>query len=156
MEQLNKLNKVSLFALRLIMGWTMLGAGLAKLFDPNWTAAGYLKASTGPFAEIFKLMAGSQIVDILNMYGLTLVGIAIILGMAVRFASFWAIVMLLLYYFSWFEQNTIHGYINYHIVYAFVFFIFMMIGIGRYIGLDKYLENLSIVQKYPKLKIFLG
>lgn len=156
MEQLNKSAKISLFLLRLIMGWSMLGPGLAKLMNPAWTAAGYLNASTGPFAEIFKAMAGSKLVDILNIYGLTLVGIAIILGIVVRFASFWAIVMLLLYYLSWFEQNTIHGYIDYHIVYAFVFFVFMLIGVGRYIGLDKYIENLSIVQKYPKLKIFLG
>jgi len=156
MELLSKPTKISLFILRLIMGLLMFNAGVAKLLDPNWTAAGYLQASTGPFAEIFKAMAGNYLVDILNMYGLTLVGIALILGIVVRFASFWAIVMMILYYFSWFKQNTAYGLIDEHIVYSFVFIVFISIGIGRYIGLDKYLENLNIIQKYPKLKIFLG
>lgn len=156
MESLSKSAKVSLFILRLAMGWVMLGAGIAKLLTPEWTAAGYLSASTGPFAEIFKLMAGNKIVDLLNIYGLTLIGIAIILGIVVRFASFWGIVLMLLYYFAQFEQNTVHGYIDDHVIYALIFLVFLFIGVGKYIGLDKYIENLNIVQKYPKLKIFLG
>lgn len=156
MEQLNKSTKISLFILRLAIGWIMFGAGVAKLLDPKWTAAGYLSASTGPFAEIFKLMAGSRIVDLLNMYGLTLIGIAIILGITVRFASFWGLILMLLYYFAQFEQNIVHGYIDEHIIYALIFLVFLFIGVGKYIGLDKYIENLSIVQKYPRLKIFLG
>ena len=156
MDSLSKSAKVSLLVLRLAMGLLMLDAGIAKLLDPKWTAAGYLTTASGPFAEIFKAMAGSRLVDILNMYGLTLVGIAIILGIAVRFSSFWGIVLMLLYYFAQFEQNVAHGYIDYHIVYALIFLVFLFIGIGKYAGLDKYVENFSLVRKYPKLKIFLG
>lgn len=34
--------KFILFLTRITMGWLMLYAGLTKLINPNWSAAGYL------------------------------------------------------------------------------------------------------------------
>lgn len=67
----------SILSLRLVMGWVFLQAGLDKLFDPGWTAAGYLENAVpagNPFQGTFQAMAGSPLVDGLVIWGLTLIG----------------------------------------------------------------------------------
>ncbi len=125
---------VVLTILRVALGIVFFGAGLAKMSD--WSAAGYLQGSTGPLADWFISLAGNPIVDQLNIWGLTLIGVALILGLLVRPASFFAAIMMILYYLSQFEQNTEHGLIDDHIVYALIFVLFLSGGIGHVFGLD--------------------
>jgi thiosulfate dehydrogenase [quinone] large subunit len=86
-------------------------------------------------------MAGSPLVDQLNIWGLTLIGLALILGLAVRPASFFGAIMMLLYYFVQFLDNTAQGYIDYHIIYIFIFILFMAGGAGHVFGLDSMLSR---------------
>jgi len=84
----------AIVALRVMMGWVMLQGGLTKLVtyldgnpETNWTAAGYLANAIpegNPFGSMWTSMAGSPVVDHLVMWGLTLTGIALILGILVR------------------------------------------------------------------------
>ncbi len=132
-------------ALRITIGLQFLLAGIAK-FD-GWSATGYLSSATGPFAAIFQSMAGNVLVDQLNIWGLTLIGLALIVGLAVRPASFFAAILMVLYYFAQFTDNTAHGYIDDHIIYAIIFVFFMAGGAGHVFGLD------SIMSRYlPKKK----
>jgi thiosulfate dehydrogenase [quinone] large subunit len=124
----------SLFLLRLTIGVQFLMAGLSKFGD--WTAAGYLSGATGPFANWFQSMAGSTFVDTLNVWGLTLIGLALIFGLFVRPASFFGAILMLLYYFAQFEQNIAHGFIDQHIILILVFFVFLGGGIGHIYGVD--------------------
>jgi len=117
-----------------IEGGMKVYAGLTKLGD--WSAAGYLSGSTGPFAAFFQSLAGSVVVDMLNVWGQILIGLGLILGLLVRPASTFAAIMMILYYFAQFEQNTSHGYIDDHIVYALIFVVFMAGGVGHMFGLD--------------------
>lgn len=121
-------------ALRIAIGFEFLMAGIAKF--SGWTAAGYLSNASGPFAELFRSMAGSVLVDQLNIWGLTLIGIALILGLMVRPASFFGAILVVLYYFADFDTNTAHGIIDSHIIYAVVFIVFMAGGAGHVFGLD--------------------
>jgi hypothetical protein len=41
---------IILTILRVAIGWHFLYEGLTKLFNPAWTAAGYLESATGPLA----------------------------------------------------------------------------------------------------------
>ena len=121
------------------MGWVLFYAGVSKLFaEEAWSAAGYLSHLEGPFASWFSWMAGSGAVDWLNMLGLTLVGLALILGLFTRFAAFWGFVLMLFYYLSGypFEHSFI---IDDHFVYMIVFLLFMTGGAGSVFGLDKML-----------------
>ena len=143
----------SLVALRIVIGVQFFLAGLDKFGD--WSAAGYLGAATGPLAGFFQSLAGNVVVDQLNVWGLTLVGLALILGAFVRPASLFGALLMLLYYLAQFEQNTAHGFIDEHIIYLGIFAVFMAGGVGHVLGLD------GVLYRYfPKRKrlahIFFG
>ena len=77
--------------LNLVVGWHLLYEGLAKVLDSSWTSAGYLVNATGPLAGLFQRIADSpvllQTTDILNMVGLTAIGLCIMTGVLTRFAA---------------------------------------------------------------------
>ncbi len=97
--------KWAVTVLRCAIGWHFLYEGLAKVASGRWTARGYLEGAAGPLAGFYHLMASSEpamaVVDALNMYGLTLIGLALFAGVAIRAASVSGIVLLALYYFAY-------------------------------------------------------
>lgn len=88
--------------MRIAIGWHFLYEGVVKLLETNWTAAGYLQASTGPLADTFRWMATEpsvmRVVDQLNIWGLILVGGCLMLGLLTRFAALCGMGLLALYY----------------------------------------------------------
>jgi len=92
----------ALALMRIAIGWHFLYEGIVKLLDPHWTSAGYLKAATGPAAELFHRMASDpavlSVVDQLNIWGLILIGGCLILGLMARLAAVCGVVLLGLYY----------------------------------------------------------
>lgn len=91
--------------LRILIGWHFLYEGLVKMFSPGWTAKGYLLASTGPLSSIFKTIAMSKTligaVDLLNEWGLILIGLSLFLGLLSKPAKIFGILLLSLYYFAY-------------------------------------------------------
>lgn len=143
------------FLLRLLIGILFFSAGWSKLQNEAWTAAGYLEQATGPFASWFQSLAGNGFVDALNAWGLTLIGIALIVGVFVRAASMFGFILMLLYFLAQYNQNTAHGFIDEHIVYACVFLLFMFGGFGHIWGIDALLER-RIDPRSKWIKFFLG
>ena len=90
---------------RIVIGWHFLYEGLVKLLYPGWTCSGYLKSSTGPLAGFFHWMGSNdalvRVLDQLNIWGLVLIGLALMLGLAARAAAFGGMGMLALYYFAY-------------------------------------------------------
>src|SRR3990167_3255083 len=98
--------------LRIGMGWVFLWPFLDKTFalgfateaGRGWLsgsspAMGFLKfGSSGPLAGFYQGLAGNPVVDWLYMLGLLGVGIAFILGIALRIAAFSGALMMLLIY----------------------------------------------------------
>jgi thiosulfate dehydrogenase [quinone] large subunit len=101
---LNNVQAAFLVILRVAVGWHFLYEGLVKIIDPNWSSFEYLMDSQGIFSGIFKSMASSQgvlaVVDLLNVWGLILIGGGLILGIFTRFSTICAIVLLSFYYLS--------------------------------------------------------
>ncbi|WP_380681453.1 DoxX family protein [Salinigranum sp. GCM10025319] len=163
----------SLVFMRVTMGWVLLQGGLTKLVtyldaDPtnNWTAAGYLANAIpqgNPLMGLWGSMAGSPLIDMLNMWGLTLTGLALILGAFVRWSAFWGAVMMIFYWLAALQGGLLaglpleHGWVvDDHLVYAFLLFGLGAFGAGRILGLDARLERTSIVENNPWLRLFLG
>jgi len=96
--------KATLLCLRLAIGWQLLYEGLAKLLTPDWTAAPYLLLSRGFFAGFFHWLGSHPgllgAVDVVNTWGVILIGAALILGVFTRFASASGAALLLLYYLA--------------------------------------------------------
>ena len=95
---------VALVLLRVGIGWHLLYEGLVKLADPGWTSAGYLLRSSWLLSDWFHAVAADaqwlRIVDLLNMWGLTLVGLGLLVGAFSRLASLAGALLLALYYLA--------------------------------------------------------
>jgi len=114
--------------LRMLVGWHFLYEGLAKIVQPGgWSAAGYLRMSRWFAAPLFHHIADTPALlracDLFNMGGLTLIGLALILGVLVRPAALCGIAMLAFYYiahppflswaaeghFLWIDRNVVEA-----------------------------------------------
>ena len=150
----------SVVLLRIFMGWYFLYAGWSKVvtyFTPakDWTATGFLMGVEGPFKPFFASMVNSPIIDYLNAYGLLLIGVAVMFGLLVRFASLWGAVLMFLYWMADFPPE--HGFIiDDHLILMWCFIVFATVDAGRTLGLDGWLESQGYVKKHPILKMFLG
>ncbi|MDD3490508.1 MAG: DoxX family protein [Bacteroidia bacterium] len=94
----------ALVALRVLIGWYFLYEGLVKFLNPNWTSLGYLKDSQGFLSPVFNFITEHEflmsLADNLNIYGLTIIGLLLIVGLFTKAAGFGAISLLSLYYLS--------------------------------------------------------
>lgn len=118
-----KFAKIFFLLLRTALGWLFLYAGITKILDPAWSAEGYLRAAK-TFSGFYQLLASPEaigVVNFLNMWGLTLLGISLIFGIFVRLSSLLGALLMLLYYFPilQFPYAGEHGYlVDEHIIYA--------------------------------------
>lgn len=162
--------------LRLLMGWTFLWAFLDKLLGLGFTTCrnpetniieyfcngswlnggspttGFLKFGTiGPFASFYQSLAGIEIIDWLYMLGLFGVGLALMLGVATRFASYTGASLMVLFYTASAILPEHNPLIDEHVVYFFLLLGFASANAGQYLGLGKWWAQLAIVKKYPIL-----
>jgi thiosulfate dehydrogenase [quinone] large subunit len=138
--------KLFIVLLRISMGWLFFYAGIIKVVNPNWSAAGYLKGAK-TFTGFYQWLASPDILPFTNFFnewGLTLVGVALILGVSVRFASVIGAGMMILYYFpilTFPKIGTTSYIIDEHIIYALVFLLLGALNAGRIYGLGNWLAN---------------
>jgi uncharacterized membrane protein YphA (DoxX/SURF4 family) len=96
--------RIFLTLIRMLIGWHFMYEGLAKALMPNWSAAGYLMSSHWLFSGFFHRIAENplllQIVNLLNIYGLVLIGLLLITGFLTRPASLAGALLLILYYIA--------------------------------------------------------
>jgi len=91
--------------LRAAIGWHFLYEGISKLAATGWTSYGYLSNTTGFLSGFYHALASNpaiiSVVDFLNIWGLTAIGLALFLGVFVRYASIAGVLLLVLYYFAY-------------------------------------------------------
>jgi thiosulfate dehydrogenase [quinone] large subunit len=152
---LSRLQMATVVALRVLIGWHFLYEGVAKLTKPGWSAAGYLLQSRGVFSGLFRWMASDPnvlaIVNPLNMWGLTLIGIGLMLGCFTRLASAAGILVILLFYLcnppfvGYFYSIPTEGsylIVNKNLVELAALAVVLVTGSGRAAGLDRILHAL--------------
>ena len=93
-----------LVILRIVIGWHFLYEGTTKVINPNWSSIGFLMDSKGPFAYFFTHLAGYpdlvKIVDFMNVWGLTAIGLGLITGLLTQVATLAGMVLMAFYYLS--------------------------------------------------------
>ena len=91
-----------LVILRVLIGWHILYEGVSKLINPYWSSAAYLLDSKWIFSGLAKTIVSNPtlltISDYVNMWGLTLVGLCLLLGVFSRQSALAGMVFILLYY----------------------------------------------------------
>jgi thiosulfate dehydrogenase [quinone] large subunit len=146
---------IAITVLRVFVGWHFLYEGLAKLTSPSWSAAGYMKQARGPFAELFRSLAAQPNLlanaDLITMWGLTLVGLCLMLGLFTRLASIGGIAFLALFYLcnppfvGYFYSIPTEGsylLVNKNLVELCALVVIFATGSGRFAGLDRILHRL--------------
>lgn len=151
---------MSLFLLRITMGWMFFYAGITKVLNSSWSASGYLQGAKS-FNGFYGWLTNPGILPIVNFvneWGLTLLGISLILGIGIRLASILGAVMMLMYYLALdFPYPNTHSLIvDEHIIYASALLLLASLRAGRAWGLENWCSNLPICRKYPKLRELLG
>ena len=163
-----------IFVLRAVVGMGFLFAGLDKFFmwasGTPFTAASFLKfATTGawlgsdpkaivnPTHAFWVSLAGNAsimtVVDTMVVFGECAIGIALILGLATRFAGLCgAVMMALLYIANW---SFATGPFNEQLMYGVIAGTIAFVGAGAY-ALDTAVAKVAIVQKIPVVKYALG
>lgn len=125
--------EILLLALRVGLGLLFLWAFFDKLFglgfataaEDAWLAGGspttgyLLYATQGPFAGMFRMLAGQVWVDVLFMVGLFGIGTCLTLGRWMRLATSSGILLMLLMYLSAFPPEH-HPFLDEHVMYALV------------------------------------
>ena len=101
----SKVTQATLALLRILIGWHFFYEGIIKIIDPAWSARPFLEGSRWIFGDVFRWMAsgssGIAVIDFLNAWGLTIIGLALMLGILVRVASWAGVVLLFIYYLAY-------------------------------------------------------
>ena len=136
----------NILLMRLALGWLFFYSGITKVINPEWSSIGYLKGAA-TFTGLYTWFASANIVpivDFMNQWGLTLLGISLIFGIAVKLSSLLGAVLMLLYYFPIlvFPHVGDHSYlVDEHIIYLLILFSFITLRAGRYYGVDAFLAR---------------
>ena len=155
---------IAITLLRIVIGWHFLYEGVSKLTSTTWSAAGYMNSSRGPLAEFFRWIAGQpQLLDnanLITMYGLTIVGVLLMLGLFTRLAAVGGIVFILLFYLcnppfiGYFYALPTEGtylIVNKNVVELCALVVVLVTGTGRFAGLDGILHGLLVRWRRPRL-----
>jgi thiosulfate dehydrogenase (quinone) large subunit len=163
--------------LRIGVGWTFLWAFLDKAFSLGFSTGrnpetgaiaflgadawvkggspteGFLQFGTkGPFADFYSGLAGQAWIDWVYMTSMLLIGLALILGIAVRPAAIGGIIWMGLFYTAsaiWPEHNP---FLDEHIMTAVILAAIAYVGAGRRLGFGKAWARVPLVRKYPILQ----
>jgi len=143
---LNKQLKMAVFLSRISLGVMFFYAGITKVMNPNWSAAGYLN-SAKTFSELFQWFASPGNlgwINLVNEWGLTLIGVALLVGFMVRLASVGGVFLMLLYYFPVLSFPYVgeHSFIvDEHIIYVTAFLVLFASNAGSIWGLDSWTQK---------------
>lgn len=152
---LNNRQVNGLVILRLLIGWHFLYEGILKVYNPLWTAKGYLLSADGFLKGFFVNLAGESmigIIDFVNIAALLVVGFSLLLGYAERLGAWIGILLLMLYYlahppFPGLAQVNVEGnywIINKNLIEAAALYILSIMPTGQFFGLGRLFQKPSI------------
>lgn len=151
--------QLALVLLRTLIGWHFLYEGYFKLLRPAWgrdgaplaawSAAGYLKGATGPFAGLFHAMGDASWIGALDMavaIGLVLIGLSLMLGLFTRAGCAAALLMLLMFYVAAIpttglpepRAEGVYLFVNKNLIEAAAVFALLLFPTGQFAGLDRW------------------
>jgi thiosulfate dehydrogenase [quinone] large subunit len=150
-------------ATRLCLGWTFLWPFLDKAFGLGHETAsadawlsggnptqGFLSHSAGPFSGIYQSIAGAGVVNVLFMTGLLAIGVALLLGVAMRPACIAGATMLMLMWSASLPPEN-NLFMDDHIIYALVLIGLAAVGAGKTLGLGERWARTAVVRRYAWL-----
>ena len=146
--------------LRLVTGWFFFHAGITKVIENGlaFTAGpAYLKGMTGTALGPIPVWMGQNLAWLIEP-GVplfeTLIGLALMVGALTRLAAVGGVIFMTLFWVG--NAGFGHGLVNADFMGLLLFVTVLVVGAGRYYGLDGVLEGTEFVQRHPKLRYILG
>ncbi|MFC7077386.1 DoxX family protein [Haloarcula halophila] len=149
-----------LATLRVLTGWWFFHAGVTKLIEDGLAYSygpAYMQQMTGTALGPIPVWMGNNLAWLIAP-GVplfeTLIGLALMAGVLTRFASFGGVIFMTLFWIG--NASFGHGLVNSDFMGLLLFITMIVLGTGRYYGLDAIIEKLQFVQRRPRLKYLLG
>jgi thiosulfate dehydrogenase (quinone) large subunit len=162
--------QVALVILRTLIGWHFFYEGYVKLLHPAWgrdgqplpvwSSVGYLKAATGPLAQLLHRIAEAPWIgafDTAVAVLLALIGISLLLGLFTQSGCAGALVMLSIFYLSAIpfglpEARAEGSYliVNKNLVELAAVVVVLLFRTGRVAGLDVWLARSRVAASSVK------
>ena len=152
----NKCQLYGLVTLRVLIGWHFLYEGISKIINPYWSSAAYLLDSKWIFSGLAETIASNPtlltISDSVNEWGLTLVGVSLLLGLFSRYSALVGMGFVMLYYLFAppllgleYSRPGEGSYIivNKNLIEACALWVLYVFPTGHIIGLDRLLTKLK-------------
>jgi thiosulfate dehydrogenase [quinone] large subunit len=155
---MTSLQQTALVVLRTLIGWHFLYEGYTKLLQPAWTRAGapvaawssaaYLKAATGPLADVFHSLGNASWIGTLDLMVAALlvaVGLSLMLGLFTQTGCVGALGLLATFYVSAIPMGLPEAraegtylIVNKNLIEAAAVLVLLSFRTGRIAGLDQY------------------
>jgi thiosulfate dehydrogenase [quinone] large subunit len=156
--------QTALVVLRTLIGWHFLYEGYTKLLQPAWSragapvaawsSAGYLKAATGPLAEVFHSLGNAPWIGTLDLAVAALlvaVGVSLMLGLFTQAGCLGALGLLAMFYLSAIpigmpEARAEGTYliVNKNLIEAAAVLVLLSFRTGSIAGLDQYFVRRAV------------
>ena len=147
---------IGLVILRILIGWHFLYEGISKLVNPYWSSAAYLLDSKWIFSSLAERIVANptllEFTDSVNMWGLTIVGLPLLLGFMSRYGAIAGLVFILLYYifappFIGFEYSKpgegSYIIVNKNLIEACALYVLYLFPTSQLIGLDRLISSIQ-------------
>ncbi len=136
---------------------------MVRLARLAWSSASFLEnavAAANPLSGLFAWFAEyAAVVDSLVVFDQILIGLALLFGVAFRFAALMGALMMALFWTAAWQGGLPmeNGYvIDSSFVYLFLLFGLRAWGAGRLLGIDRRLEEMAVVERHSWLRYLLG
>lgn len=146
--------------LRVVTGWWFFHAGIGKLLQDGLSYGYgpiYMKGMSGTALGPIPVWMGNNLAWLIEP-GVplfeTLIGLGLMLGVLTRLASVGGIFFMTLFWVG--NADFGHGLVNGDLMGLMLFATVIVVGAGRYYGVDALLERTNFVKQRPKLRYLLG
>ena len=143
---------------RIAMAWTFLYAASHQVFDPSFSAVGFL-SKTKTFHDFFAQFATPAALPYTNFlveWGHLLIGLSLLFGFMTRVSAAFGTLLMIVYYFAHMDFPFIDDKTNFimefHLVYAGVLVWLIAAKAGHTLGLDGWIEQHGLLQRCPVLR----
>jgi len=146
--------------LRVVTGWWFFHAGVTKLIEDGLAftyGPMYMQQMTGTVLGPIPVWMGNNLAWLIAP-GVplfeTLIGLALIAGALTRLAALGGVFFMVLFWIG--NGGFGHGLVNSDFMGLLLFMTVLILGAGRYYGLDAIIEKTTLVKQNPKLRYILG
>ncbi|WP_276271275.1 DoxX family protein [Haloarcula litorea] len=146
--------------LRVITGWWFFHAGVTKIIESGLNfgyGPAYMQQMTGTALGPIPVWMGNNLAWLIKP-GVplfeTLIGLALMVGVLTRLAAVGGTVFMTLFWVG--NAGFGHGLVNSDLMGLLLFVTVLVLGAGRYYGLDAIIEKTEFVRQRPRLRYLLG